>query len=246
MTYIAHLPDGTSETLLSVPTLRFQLADHVSAGAAAPAPAGHRDRGHRALRQLDEQQVQSGSDAGCALGRSNVGRNDDRLLGHCGGSGVGAETVRGCADPSPRARRQRVDRRRLDGGDPAPAALAPHRSQAQFRPLRRRHCGVPGRLQVLRRPAAGRLRAGLHLGRQLPGGRLDPPADRDVHLRLSLPCQSWPAPGADAGPGGAGRRVSPRRVHPAEDSLSGPRPGARSSRPAPWARWCSVWRCSRC
>src|SRR2546430_12922811 len=58
----------------------LQLADYLSAREAEGAAEGHEGRSHRALRQLDREQVQSGSDEGRPVGRSDVGRDDDRLL----------------------------------------------------------------------------------------------------------------------------------------------------------------------
>ena len=60
----------------------LQLADHVSVEGSEADAEGHRDRSRRALRQLAAEQVQSRSDEGRPLGRSDVGRDDDRLLGH--------------------------------------------------------------------------------------------------------------------------------------------------------------------
>ncbi len=82
MTYTAKYPDGRVETLLSVPKYRFQLADHLPVEGSEAVPEGHRDRSDRALRQLNAEQVQSRSHEGRDLGRSDLGRNDDRLLGH--------------------------------------------------------------------------------------------------------------------------------------------------------------------
>ena len=80
MTYIAHYPDGTTETLLSVPKYDFNWQITYELATPKVLPKGTEGRSHRALRQLGEQQVQSGSDEGRALGRSDVGRDDDRLL----------------------------------------------------------------------------------------------------------------------------------------------------------------------
>ena len=80
MIYIAHYPDGTSETLLSVPKYNFNWQITYAAGDAEDPAEGHAARGDRALRQLDGQQVQSRSVEGRPVGRSDVGRDDDRLL----------------------------------------------------------------------------------------------------------------------------------------------------------------------
>ena len=80
MTYIAHYPDGTSETLLNVPKYDFNWQITYELAAPKILPKGTEGRSDRALRQLDRQQVQSRSVEGRAVGRSDLGRDDDRLL----------------------------------------------------------------------------------------------------------------------------------------------------------------------
>ena len=82
MTYTAKYPDGRTETLLSVPKYDFNWQITYQLKEAEAVPEGHRDRSGRALRQLAAEQVQSRSDEGRPLGRPDVGRDDDRLLGH--------------------------------------------------------------------------------------------------------------------------------------------------------------------
>src|SRR5439155_13143926 len=77
MTYIAHYPDGTDETLLSVPKYDFNWQITYQLAKPKMLPKGNEGRSDRALRQLGQQQIQSGSVEGCALGRSDVGRDDD-------------------------------------------------------------------------------------------------------------------------------------------------------------------------
>ena len=80
MTYIAHFPDGTDETLLAVPRYDFNWQITYELAKPRLLPKGTQAGSDRALRQLDRQQVQPGSDQGRAVGRSDVGRDDDRLL----------------------------------------------------------------------------------------------------------------------------------------------------------------------
>ena len=63
MTYIAHYPDGTDETLLSVPKYDFNWQITYELAKPKLLPKGTKRRGHRALRQLGRQQVQPRSDA---------------------------------------------------------------------------------------------------------------------------------------------------------------------------------------
>ena len=84
MTYTAFYPDGTSEVLLRVPRYDFNWQiTYELAQAEAPAE-GHQGRGRGALRQLAGQQVQPRPHEGREMGRPDVGRDDDRVLGFGG------------------------------------------------------------------------------------------------------------------------------------------------------------------
>ena len=65
--------------------VRLRLADRLLAGRAAGAAEGLEDPRRRALRQLGGQPGQSRSDGDGPLGRSDLGRDDDRLLHLHGG-----------------------------------------------------------------------------------------------------------------------------------------------------------------
>ena len=77
--YTAVYPDGRSEVLLNVPKYDFnwQLTYIPDKPIALP-------KGTAGLcgpfRQFNQEQVQSGSEQGSALGRPDLGRNDDRLV----------------------------------------------------------------------------------------------------------------------------------------------------------------------
>ena len=74
MTYIAHLPDGTSETLLSVPKYDFNWQLTYELEEPKLLPKGTQARSDRALRQLDQQQVQPRSDARKCAGAIRRGK----------------------------------------------------------------------------------------------------------------------------------------------------------------------------
>ena len=81
MTYIAHLSrTARTEMLLRVPKYDFNWQITYELATPKLLPKGTKLEVDRALRQLAEQQVQPGSDEGRALGRSDLGRDDDRLL----------------------------------------------------------------------------------------------------------------------------------------------------------------------
>ena len=82
MTYTAKYPGRPHRGVAERAEVGLQLADHLSVEGSEADAEGHRDRSRRALRQLAAEQVQSRSDEGRPLGRSDVGRNDDRLLGN--------------------------------------------------------------------------------------------------------------------------------------------------------------------
>jgi hypothetical protein len=72
-------PTGEKETVFKG-KMEFRLAGGVSTREAHAAAQGHADSDDRALRQLGEQQVQSGSHQGYSLGRSELGRDAVGLL----------------------------------------------------------------------------------------------------------------------------------------------------------------------
>ena len=80
MTYIAHYPDGTDETLLSVPKYDFNWQITYELATPKLLPKGTKLEVIAHFDNSTAQQVQPGSDEGRALGRSDVGRDDDRLL----------------------------------------------------------------------------------------------------------------------------------------------------------------------
>lgn len=61
--------------------VRFQLAAQLLSERAGGCAEGKPDRLRRSSRQLRTEQIQSGSDQGSALGSSDVGRDDDRVVG---------------------------------------------------------------------------------------------------------------------------------------------------------------------
>ena len=91
MTYTATYPDGRSEIVLRVPEVRLRLADRLLARAAAVAAEGNEDPRQRPLRQLAREPRQPRSEGDRPLGRSDVGRDDDRLLHLYGGGTPGHE-----------------------------------------------------------------------------------------------------------------------------------------------------------
>ena len=64
--------------------IRLQLADHLRTGRAEAPAEGNQGRGRGALRQLAGQQIQSRPHEGREMGRPDVGRDDDRILGFGG------------------------------------------------------------------------------------------------------------------------------------------------------------------
>jgi hypothetical protein len=80
MIYTAFYPDGPLRDPAGSAEVGLQLAAHLPAGGAQAAAEGHQARGGRALRQLQRQPVQPRPRQGRALGRPDVGRDDDRLL----------------------------------------------------------------------------------------------------------------------------------------------------------------------
>ena len=80
MTYIAHYPDGRKETLLSVPKYDFNWQISYELAEPKVLPKGTKLEVIAHFDNSTEEPVQSGSDADRPLGRSDVGRDDDRLL----------------------------------------------------------------------------------------------------------------------------------------------------------------------
>ena len=78
--YTITYPDGRNEVILSVPKYDFNWQTSYIFAEAAQASEGHQAAGGGALRQLDREQFESGSDGRRALGRSDVG-GDDVLVG---------------------------------------------------------------------------------------------------------------------------------------------------------------------
>ena len=75
-------PDGSKETMLNMPRYDFNWQTSYVFAEPKKLPAGHDAALHGALRQLGRQSGQSRSDQAGALGRSDLGRNDDRLVRH--------------------------------------------------------------------------------------------------------------------------------------------------------------------
>ena len=74
--YEAIYPDGRKETLLSVPNYDFEWQHEYVFREPLTIPEGHEDPRHRVVRQLEGEQVESRSDQGRLVGRSDVGRDD--------------------------------------------------------------------------------------------------------------------------------------------------------------------------
>ena len=90
--YEATYPDGRKEVLLSVPKYRLQLAARVRVQRAAEDSGRHQDRREGVVQQLAVEQVESGSDQGRDVGRSDMGRDDvhEHHLQHRHGAGADA------------------------------------------------------------------------------------------------------------------------------------------------------------
>ena len=93
MTYTATYPDGRSEIVLRVPKFDFGWQTDYWLAQPLTLPKGSKIDVTRPLRQLDRQPAQSRSDRDGPLGRSDVGRDDDRLL-HLHGGGEGRSEFR--------------------------------------------------------------------------------------------------------------------------------------------------------
>ena len=92
MTYIAHYPDGTYETLLSVPKYDFNWQITYELAKPKLLPKGTKVEVIAHYDNSTGNKFNPGSDEGRALGRSDVGRDDDRLLldgGRAAGGGRG-------------------------------------------------------------------------------------------------------------------------------------------------------------
>ena len=85
MTYTAIYPDGRREIILRVPKYDFGWQTDYWLAEPLTLPKGSKIHVSRALRQLAGEPEQSGSDGDRALGRSDVGRDDDRILHLYGG-----------------------------------------------------------------------------------------------------------------------------------------------------------------
>ncbi len=73
-------PDGSHEILLDVPRYDFNWQLRVRAGRSQSAAGRHAADLHRPLRQFSHEPGQSRSDGHGSLGRTNLGRDDDRLF----------------------------------------------------------------------------------------------------------------------------------------------------------------------
>ena len=107
-------PDGRKETLLNMPRYDFNWQTSYVFDEPKKLPAGHDAALHGALRQLGRQSGQSRSDQAGPLGRSDLGRNDDRLVRHRRAQGhryqgraaaAGRPTATPAAAPAGRRRR---------------------------------------------------------------------------------------------------------------------------------------------
>ena len=83
--YLITGPNGHVETLLKVNHYDFQWQLNYRLAAAAAHQSGHASHMDWLLRQLAEQSRQSRSDRGGSLRRTELGRDDDRLLRCRGG-----------------------------------------------------------------------------------------------------------------------------------------------------------------
>ena len=99
MTYTAIYPDGRSEIVLRVPKFDFGWQTDYWLAEPLALPKGSKLHVARALRQLAREPQQPRPDDSRALGRSDVGRDDDRVLhlhgGRAGGAAVGRIGARG-------------------------------------------------------------------------------------------------------------------------------------------------------
>ena len=167
MTYTAFYPDGTSEVLLRVPKYDFNWQITYDLAKPKTPAEGHQGRGRGALRQLAGQQVQPRPHEGREMGRPDVGRDDDRVLGFGGrrrrrrlnrnnservtrssraGERTDVQAVRSrcglavrleVARPRSRKVGMRDDQARHVGIEPVPMSLPPHRNQASLSGRRR-------------------------------------------------------------------------------------------------------------
>ena len=84
MTYIAHYPDGTDEVLLSVPKYDFNWQIYLRAeGRRSVLPKGTIVEVIAHFDNSAANKFNPGSVEGRQVGRSDVRRNDDRLLVDC-------------------------------------------------------------------------------------------------------------------------------------------------------------------
>ena len=74
--YEATFPDGRKETLLSVPNYDFNWQTDYIFKQPLKLPKGTSRPRDGVVRQLGGEQVESRSDEGCLVGRSDVGRDD--------------------------------------------------------------------------------------------------------------------------------------------------------------------------
>ena len=80
--YTAHYPDGREETLLDVPRYDFNWQNSYVFAEPKRMPAGTTHPLRRALRQFQGELGQPRPNRVGEVGRSDLGRNDDRLLRH--------------------------------------------------------------------------------------------------------------------------------------------------------------------
>ena len=91
-TYTVVYPDGREEVVLRVPKYDFNWQLSYKLAEPKFLPKGSTLKVDDALRQLDGEPLQPRSDGDGALGRSDLGRNDARLLRHDRAAGIDRHT----------------------------------------------------------------------------------------------------------------------------------------------------------
>ncbi len=123
--YVAVLPDGTRKTLLSVPRYDFNWQTSYYLDKPLRLPARDAHRMHGPLRQLGEQPQQPQPQEVGSLGRTDLGRDDDRLRGLRGRHRPEEEVTRTAGKPPHRV----VGRGRGDSFPPPACPVASSQSE---------------------------------------------------------------------------------------------------------------------
>ena len=233
--YVLELPDGTKKNILSVPTLRLQLADVLHVHGAAPGAQGLEARLERLVRQLGCEQVESRTRKSTSSGAIRPGKkcstrasSSVRLSADVGSRReavrmpLGARqrgplaSVRGFVGPrrrsSCRARSHQVPRH-LDRRH-----RTHRRGPLRELPLRRRR-GAPCRSRPTKRRAPGRARSRKKSSRGgcRRGTRRAATATSATIHRCRRSISRWWSPGRTAA-----HRAEPRRTSKATPVTSTP------------------------